>query len=83
MGKFYNDFNMRTAFHQVTLAEETSQNLSILTPWGNIRPLFMPEGISSASGILNSIMADIFEPESKHTIAQSYRDYYEKNSYVF
>jgi hypothetical protein len=87
IGKFYIDFDMRTAFHQVILAEETSHNLSILTPWGNIRSLFMPEGISSASGILNSIMTDIFEPESKYTIvifdnflviAQSYRDCYEK-----
>jgi hypothetical protein len=47
----------------------------------------MPEGISSASGILNCIMTDIFQPESKHTIvifdnflviAQSYRVCYEK-----
>jgi hypothetical protein len=78
---------MRTAFHQIVLEEVTSNNLSILTPWGNIRPLFMPEGISSASGILNSIMTEIFEPESKHTIVifdnfpvitQSFRDCYEK-----
>ena len=86
-GTYFIDFDMRTAFHQVPLDEATSNNLSILTPWGNIRPLFMPEGISSASGILNSIMTDIFEPESKSAIvifdnflviAQSFRDCYEK-----
>jgi hypothetical protein len=86
-GKFFINFDMPTAFHQIVLEEVTSNNLSILTSWGNIRPLFMPEGISSASGILNSIMTEIFEPESKYTIVifdnflvitQLFRDCYEK-----
>jgi hypothetical protein len=87
MGNFFLDFDMKNAFHQIPLAEQTSNNLSVLTPWGNMRPVFMPEGISPASGILNSIMSEIFKSETDHTIvifdnflvtSQSYRDCFEK-----
>jgi hypothetical protein len=79
MGKYFIDFDMRTAFHQVLLEDETSNNLSILTPWCNIRPLFMPEGINSASGTLNSIMTEILQSESVSfdnflVITQSFRE---------
>jgi hypothetical protein len=86
-GKFFIDLDMRNAFHQFVLGEVTSNNLSILTPWGNVKPLYMPEGISPASGILNSVMTDIFSSELDHAIVifdnflvitQSFRDCYEK-----
>jgi hypothetical protein len=66
MGKYFIDLDMRTAFHQFTLEEDTSNKLSILTPWGNVRPLYMPEGISPASGILNAVMTEVFSTELDH-----------------
>jgi hypothetical protein len=58
-GRVYLDMDMKNAFHQVVLDKATSNLLSIVTPWGTVRPLFMPEGISPASGILHNIMTDI------------------------
>lgn len=59
---------MKNAFHQITLDNLTSNNLSVLTPWGSIRPLFMPEGIRPASGVLNTGMTAIFRTELEHAI---------------
>ena len=66
--KYFNDLDMKNAFHQISLDNATSNNLSVLTPWGNVRPLFMPEGISPASGVLNTVMTDIFRTELEHAI---------------
>ncbi len=57
---FFIDLDMKNAFHQITLALDTSRKLSILSEFGNVRPLYMPEGISPASGILNSVMSSVF-----------------------
>jgi hypothetical protein len=35
--------------------------LSIITPWGTLRPKFMPEGVSPAIGYLQLVMEDIFK----------------------
>lgn len=58
-GNIFLDFDMKNAFHQITLSLATSLFLSICTPWGTVRPLFMPEGISPASGILHTVMSEI------------------------
>jgi hypothetical protein len=58
--KIFHDVDMRNAFHQVKLDEETSEILSVSTPWGQYRPLFMPEGIKTATGTLQSIVNDVF-----------------------
>jgi hypothetical protein len=34
--------------------------LSVQTPWGQVHPLFMPEGIGPASGILQALISEIF-----------------------
>jgi len=47
--KVFVDLDMVNSFHQVKLAEKTSHRLSVQTPWGQVRPLFMPEGIGPAS----------------------------------
>lgn len=56
----YIDLDLCNSFHQIPLGELTSLILSIVTPWGSFRPLFMPEGVGPASFILQKIMDDIF-----------------------
>ena len=60
-GKVFSDLDAKHAFHQIILEEATSRMLSILTPWGCVRPEFLPEGISSATAILHTIMTEILE----------------------
>jgi hypothetical protein len=84
---YFIDIDWANAFHQVRLAEQTSLLLSIQTPWGQFRPLFMPEGIGPASGILQAIVAQLFADFSDFVIAifdnllvlcDSYPDAYSK-----
>jgi hypothetical protein len=56
----FNDLDMANSFHQIPLSKELSDILSIQTPWGLVRPLFLPEGVSPASGILQMIVQSIF-----------------------
>jgi hypothetical protein len=58
-GKVFHDLDMKNAFHQILLSKATSLLLSIVTPWGTVRPKFMPEGISPASGLLHNYMVEI------------------------
>ena len=51
---------MTNSFHQFLLDDETSANLSIQTIWGFVRPRFMPEGISSASMLLQRTVLSAF-----------------------
>jgi hypothetical protein len=51
---------MTNAFHQMKSAEKTSERLSVVTPWGQFRPLFMPEGVAPASILLQDVMRSIF-----------------------
>ncbi len=59
--KYFIDLDMKNAFHQIPLALATSLKLSILSEFGNVRPVYMPEGISPASGILNRVMSDVLK----------------------
>ena len=61
--KIYVDLDMTNSFHQVPLADNFSQVLSIQTPWGLVRPKFLPEGVGPASGILQSIVRKVFTYE--------------------
>jgi hypothetical protein len=54
------DLDVTNAFHQRLLGMRTSNLLSIQTPWGLVRPLFMPEGIKPASAELQRMMDRIF-----------------------
>ena len=38
----YGDIDMTNGFHQLPIDEDTSMKLSIQTPWGQVRPLFLP-----------------------------------------
>jgi hypothetical protein len=86
--KVYGDYDMRTAFHQIPISEETSNILTIMTHHGTFRPLFLPEGCTPASGILNNIVTEIFHDYLDHTIvifdnflnlATDYEDFYNKH----
>jgi RNase H-like domain found in reverse transcriptase len=84
---FFIDLDWTNSFHQVLLSLETSMRLSVQTPWGLVRPLFLPEGVGPASGILQKCVMDIFSDFDSWTIAifdnllilaHSYTDAYEK-----
>jgi hypothetical protein len=81
------DIDLQNAFHQVRLHPETSERLSVQTPWGQVQPLFMPEGIGPASGVLQKVVSEIFAPFEEWTVvifdnilvlAHDYKDGYEK-----
>ena len=44
-GRVFIDFDMKNAFHQIVLDKFTSLMLSVLTMWGVVRPVYMPEDI--------------------------------------
>ena len=81
------DLDMTNSFHQLPLSEEASQLLSVKTPWGLVRPKFLPEGVGPASGLLQSTVRKVFEDFEGWAVvifdnflicANDYRDAYEK-----
>ena len=58
--KVFLDLDLANSFHQFRLGELTSKRLSIVTPWGQVRPLFLPEGVGPASFILQKHLSSIF-----------------------
>jgi len=67
--KVFVDLDWTNSFHQFVLDTETSEKLSIQTPWGEVRPLFLPEGVPPASGFLQQMVDDIFGDFSDWCIA--------------
>ena len=63
------DLDMTNSFHQISLDDETGDKLSVQTPWGQVAPMFLPEGVGPASGVLQSIVFDLFSDFSEWTIA--------------
>jgi hypothetical protein len=55
------DADLSRSYHQFRLAEETSEKLSVQTPFGQFAPIHMPEGCAPAQQILQQAMVDIFE----------------------
>lgn len=85
--KVFIDLDWVNSFHQIKLGPVTRGMLSVQTPWGQVEPLFLPEGVSPASGILQEIVVALFEDFSDWTIAifdnllvlaDNYQDAYEK-----
>jgi len=62
------DMDLTNAFHQVLMDELSRRLLAIQTPWGLYEPQFMPEGISPASGYLQTIMREIFADFEEWTV---------------
>jgi hypothetical protein len=61
--KYFVDLDMTNSFHQIPLSKQASDLLSVQTPWGLVRPKFLPEGVGPASGMLQSIVKEIFNFE--------------------
>lgn len=85
--KVFLDLDWVNAFHQVRLGPITSERLSVVTPWGQFAPQFMPEGVAPASFILQEITRKIFGDFDEWTIAvfdnllvlaDTYEDAYKK-----
>ena len=57
----FGDADMSNAYHQLPIDEETSFKLSIQTPWGQVRPIFLPEGIPIGNAYLQQVMSKIFD----------------------
>ena len=81
------DIDMANSFHQIPLSPEFSDLLSVKTPWGLVRPKFLPEGVGPASGLLQDIVRTIFHDFEDWTVvifdnflicADNYDDAYEK-----
>jgi hypothetical protein len=53
------DLNMSNSFHQLRLGPITLSRLSIQTPWGQVEPKFMPEGVGPASFHLQSVVSSV------------------------
>lgn len=67
--KVFLDIDLTNSFHQFLLGEKTRRLLSVQTPWGQFEPLFLPEGVPPASGILQQTMVEIFSDFESWTIA--------------
>jgi len=81
------DLDMTNSFHQFRLAALTASRLSWQTPWGQYEPVFMPEGIGPASGVLQKAVSEIFADFGEWMIcifdnllilAMDYQDAYKK-----
>ena len=66
--KVFVDLDMANSFHQIPLSPEFSDLLSVKTPWGLVRPKFLPEGVGPASGLLQHIVRDAFNGFEDWTI---------------
>ena len=89
--KIFLDFDWANSFHQFLLHPETSEMLSIQTPWGQVEPMFMPEGIPPASAELQAAADDIFGEfgdwciaifDNLLVLATDYEDAYRKTEII-
>lgn len=87
--RIFLDFDMTNSYHQIPIGDITSKNLSLQTPWGQVEPMFLPEGVTPASGLLQSIVERIFPEEwiivifdNILALAHDYTDAYAKTAIV-
>jgi len=85
------DFDLTNGFHQFKLDDATSRLLSVQTPWGQVEPIFLPEGVPQGSGILQQVMMDVYGDFSDWAIvifdnllvlAHDFQDAYEKTKLI-
>ena len=67
--RIFLDIDLANAFHQIRIGRVTSARLSVQTPWGQVEPLFMPEGIGPATGKLQQVVSEIFAEFDEWCIA--------------
>jgi len=85
--KIFIDLDMVNSFHQLRLGHKTKALLSIVTPWGQVQPKFLSEGVAPASLELQAVVQSIFKDFEAWTIcifdnflilAHDYEDAYHK-----
>ena len=54
--EYFMDLDLTNSFHQIKLGPITSNKLSVVTPWGLRRPVYLPEGVAPASGTLQKMV---------------------------
>ena len=58
--KYFVDIDLVNAYHQFRLGDITSNFLSVITPWGQVKPKFLPEGVAPATDVMQNSMLKIF-----------------------
>jgi len=58
--KYFLELDLTNSFHQVPLSKATSEKLSVVCELGQFRPLFLPEGVSNASCVLQRMVIEHF-----------------------
>ena len=66
--KYFMDLDLTNSFHQIKLGPITSSKLSVVTPWGLRRPVYLPEGVAPASGTLQKMVMSLFDDFRDWTI---------------
>ena len=54
------DLDMLASFHQLRIDEASKPYLSVITPWGQFEPQFLPEGIPPATAMLQATVEKLF-----------------------
>ena len=62
------DIDQTNSFHQIRLTERSSRRLTVKTPLGLKRPMFVPEGISPGSALLQRVNRTIFADMLDHMV---------------
>lgn len=85
--RYFVNADLTNSFHQIPLHPDSREILSIVTPFGQLQPRFLPEGVSPASNVLQMYMDKIFADYSEWLLvifdnllvmAHSYDDLYDK-----
>lgn len=85
--KYFVNADLTNSFHQIPLHPDSREILSIVTPFGQLQPKFLPEGVSPASNVLQMYMDKIFVDyqewllvifDNLLVMAHSYDDLYDK-----
>ena len=66
--QYFLDLDLTNSFHQIKLGPVTSNKLSVVTPWGLRRPVYLPEGVAPASGTLQKMVMSLFEDFKEWTV---------------
>ena len=67
--RLYCDLDMLASFHQLRIDDASMQWLSVVTPWGQYMPQFLPEGIPPATAMLQAAVDRIFKQHEDRLLA--------------
>ena len=67
--KYFIDADLKSAFHQIKLGENTSRILSIVSPFGCVKPKYLPEGVTIGSHKLQAAVMSVFHDMEDFVVA--------------